>query len=121
MSIQSVNQGAYTTVKIEKWGKANKGGNTSVWGSLRNAGYSDKEIAEQNLVQKVAKENNLKDANVVHAGQELHIPMKIKDKREAGDATPPKSDPANSHSFVQIQSGYLSLRCCWQFRQTTSG
>ncbi|HPZ08973.1 MAG TPA: hypothetical protein PL110_12715 [Candidatus Eremiobacteraeota bacterium] len=96
MSISSVsNQPGYTSVKIEKWQSKSKG-NTSVWNSLKNAGYTNKEIVEQKLVEKVAKENNLKDPNVVQAGQELLIPTKVKEA--------PKADPVNSQDFVKTQS-----------------
>ncbi len=89
------NQPGYTSVKIEKWQSKSKG-NTSVWNSLKNAGYTNKEIVEQKLVEKVAKENNLKDPNVVQAGQELLIPTKVKEA--------PKADPVNSQDFVKTQS-----------------
>lgn len=50
-----------------------KDGDT-VWGALRKAGYSDKEITQKGLVDKVAKASNLQDANKIKAGDTLKIP-----------------------------------------------
>ena len=101
MSIKSTpSQVQYSTVKIQKWKKGSKA-NNSVWNCLRNAGYTNKEIKEKNLVQQVAKENKLKDPNVVQIGQELRIPVKIGDKR---NEKPGKSDISKSQHFTKVQS-----------------
>lgn len=63
-----------TSVTIQAWGKGNK--NDSVWSALKNAGWSDQEIANNHLVDQVAKQNNLQDPNNVQAGQKLIVPTK---------------------------------------------
>ena len=122
MSISSVsNQPGYTSVKIEKWQSKSKG-NTSVWNSLKNAGYTNKEIVEQKLVEKVAKENNLKDPNMVKEGQTLKItPKKAQETGKTSapgqtelqrlddvkkeDTKKPESNPVKSQQFVKVQAG----------------
>lgn len=63
--------------------KVGKDGVNTVWGALRKAGWSDEEIVKQNLVEKAAHDNKLKDAGVVMAGQKLHIEHKPEHKPEA--------------------------------------
>lgn len=68
----------------DKYGKfeVGKDANT-VWGALTKAGWSDAEIVEQGLVEKVARENKLKDAGTVMAGQQLRIETRPSHRPEA--------------------------------------
>ncbi len=60
-------------IKLDKWGE---GKNSSTWGALRSAGWSDKEIIEQKLVDRVAELNGLEDPAKVLAGQTLKVPTR---------------------------------------------
>ncbi len=63
--------------------KVGKDDVNTVWGALKKAGWSDEEIVKQNLVDKTAHENKLKDPGVVHAGQKLHIEQKPQNRPDA--------------------------------------
>jgi hypothetical protein len=94
----------FSNVKIDKWSKESTG-NTSIWKSLNNAGYSNKEIIEKNLVEQVAKENNLKDPNAIKEGQEIKLPVKMKEMT----STPPgPSNPSKSTQVTNNQSNISS-------------
>lgn len=63
------------TLTVDRNGNA--GGNpTTVWGALRQAGWTNREIANQGLVERVARDNGLKNANVVSVGAQLVVPRK---------------------------------------------
>ncbi len=63
--------GSNMNVTVQKWGS---GKNDSVWSSLKSAGWSDKQIQSQGLVNKVAQMNHLQNPNIVQTGQHLEIP-----------------------------------------------
>ncbi len=46
----------------------------TVWGSLRNAGYSDAEIVSQGLVNQVAQSSGLQNADQIRPGDVLKLP-----------------------------------------------
>jgi hypothetical protein len=62
----------YKTVKVDPWGK---GPNSSVWGALKHAGYSDHDIATNKLAQQVIHDNHLNRQGLVRDGQSLRIPV----------------------------------------------
>jgi LysM repeat protein len=98
----------YQKVTVEKWGS---GKNDCVWNALKGAGYSDDEIKNQGLVNQVAQLNNLKDPNLVHAGQELRLPRKgeggqtaeAPQQQEAGQAETSQEAPAAANQGLQDQ------------------
>ena len=83
----SQTQGKYINVKIEEWKKGSKG-NTCIWNALRNAGYTNEEIVKNKLIDRVAKDNNIKDPNIVHPGQVVRIPRKEAEAIAAGALKP---------------------------------
>ena len=63
-------------VKVGKWGQDSNG---SLFGILKNQGFSRKQILNQDasgdsLLNKVARANGLKDANTVQEGATLNVP-----------------------------------------------
>jgi hypothetical protein len=48
----------------------------TVWGSLRTAGYSDQEIVQQGLVDKVAQASGLQNADQIRPGDVLNLPTR---------------------------------------------
>lgn len=81
-----------TTVTVGKWGT---GQNDCVINALKGAGYTDQEIANGNLVDKVAQMNNLKDPNVVQVGQELKLPTR--------DGNAAANDPNVQKAVEEVQ------------------
>lgn len=61
----------YTTVTVQSW-PGHK--NDSVWKSLRMAGWTNRQIANKNLVDQVTRINHLENPNLVYPGQYLQIP-----------------------------------------------
>ncbi len=113
--------GSSHSVKMEKWSKGSNKSNC-VWNALVKAGYTPKEIVENKLVDKVAKENNLKDPNMVKEGQTLKItPKKAQETGKTSapgqtelqrlddvkkeDTKKPASNPVKSQQFVKVQAG----------------
>ena len=113
--------GSSHSVKMEKWSKGSNKSNC-VWNALIKAGYTSKEIVENKLVDKVAKENNLKDPNMVKEGQTLKItPKKAQETGKTSapgqtelqrlddvkkeDTKKPESNPVKSQQFVKVQAG----------------
>lgn len=113
--------GSAHSVKIEKWSKGSNKSNC-IWNALIKAGYTSKEIVENKLVDRVAKENNIKDPNMVKEGQALKItPKKTQETGKTSapgqselqrlndikkeDSKKPESNPVKSQHFVKVQSG----------------
>lgn len=75
--------------------------NGSVVGALRSAGYTNREIREHGLIDRVASLNGLKNANMVHPGQvlvlpareEMGLPAAAPRPRTQGPSAPPPSGP----------------------------
>ena len=61
----------YTVAAVQSW-PGHK--NDSVWKSLRMAGWTNRQIVNNNLVDQVARINHLKNPNLVYPGQNLQIP-----------------------------------------------
>ncbi|HXE73421.1 MAG TPA: transglycosylase SLT domain-containing protein [Candidatus Nitrosotenuis sp.] len=103
---EAASDSPYTTVTIQKWGS---GQNDCVWNALKGAGYTDQEIAQGNLVARVAELNGLKDPNIVHAGQQLRLPR----KGEAGDlaagqAGESQANPAGAGDNRSLQEAVMN-------------
>jgi hypothetical protein len=74
----------------------------TVWGALRKAGYTNKQIVEGDLVSKTAVDNNLKNPNLVRDGQKLHI------ERPAGQRPNSEAVASNGSSATALAHGKKS-------------
>lgn len=88
----------------------------SVWGALRQAGWSDEEIVKQKLVDQVARENQLKDPNVVQPGQKLRVqpnpsrrPSAEAEAREYSEASATARGPDSHAGALSDQDSKLEV------------
>lgn len=93
----------------DKYGKFEVGKDAqSVWGALNKAGWSDEEIVKQDLVNKVARENKLKDAGTVKAGQQLRIETRPSERPEAEAVGRNRSEAEAKASGPNSHAGMLA-------------
>lgn len=106
-------------VKTEAWSKdrtpaeGQVSRNDHMIGMLRNQGYSQADIYKKdengkNLLDRVSEANNIKDPNLIHTGQELVLPTRLKEAKAEADAkTEGDKAPAEATAKAETKTGDL--------------